>query len=419
MSKMSAARLRAIFKALKSMGKPKGFKNRDDHTVMFVGPNKGESGTRVYLHNEPGGVSASVELPDVPWTGDKAVALGAYVMEPIVSAGVKGKDWTLRLLRRSHGGLQVVDGLGVSQLSALDIEPGTRKVHDGEWRDFFTVDREILVSALESVIPAVSKDTARYGLNGVCFQPCLGRDPAPLQGADVLVVGTDGSQLAAYGMHARMALGVEPLGTAGDGFGFSVAEGVVSTAQVRRLLGREEAVMLLKALKLGDDDIVKVQASPKWTSLKLTFGSWVVTACLIDGEFPAWRMVIDVRNPETFGIPNLAGTLERLDGVRRWLGRQQYNRAGLKNSEAMVKVHAQRDALSSAMARTESREADLTGLFEMPEMTVGFSMKLLCSALRSHVGNGPVESVFSTAPLDPVRFSSGALLSVVMPMRLD
>lgn len=221
---------------------------------------------------------------------------------------------------------------------------------------------------------AVSHDESRFALNGVLFQ---------FQPKELRCVATDGHRLA--------------VATRGVGQGLSGVTGIVprkAVAEIMRVLGSSEDVQIA----ITENQFV------------MQMPNFVMTARLIEGQFPNWEAVVPRNHPGRVGIRRalLASALRRVSVMAE--ERNKPVRFGL--APGRLTLSAASHDLGEA---EEAVELGYTG----SEMTIGFNARYVLDALA------PMESediVFEFKDaLSPGVVKSEAddgYCCVIMPMRI-
>jgi DNA polymerase III subunit beta len=221
---------------------------------------------------------------------------------------------------------------------------------------------------------AVSHDESRFALNGVLFQ---------FQPKELRCVATDGHRLA--------------VATRGVGQGLSGVTGIVprkAVAEIMRVLG-------------GSED---VQIAITENQFVMQMPNFVMTARLIEGQFPNWEAVVPKNHPARVGTRRaaLASALRRVSVM-----------AEERNKPVRFALAPGRLTLSAAShdlgEADETLELDYAG----SELTIGFNARYVLDALA------PMESediVFEFKDaLSPGVVKSAADdgdCCVIMPMRI-
>lgn len=121
-----------------------------------------------------------------------------------------------------------------------------------------------LAAALDRTSFAESKDGARYYLQGTCLAPVEGK---------LFAVATNGYVVT------EIELG-------------DVPEGWESSILPSRL-----TALLIRLLKDSDDDLT-IARDPQGERVRLCWGDWTVTAKLVQGTFPTWRVAMPQPRPD-------------------------------------------------------------------------------------------------------------------------
>jgi DNA polymerase-3 subunit beta len=221
---------------------------------------------------------------------------------------------------------------------------------------------------------AVSHDETRYALNGVLFV---------LQGKDVKLVATDGH---------RLAVAVRSLG-----LGVGSATGIVprkAVAEIQRVLGA------------GED----VQIALTQNQFVLQMPNFVLTARLIEGQFPNYEAVIPRQHPGrlVLGRAALTGALRRVSVMAE----ERNKPVKFSLAPAVLRLTASSQELGDA---EDVLEVDYAG----EELTIGFNSRYVLDALGA-VERDQVVLEFKDA-LSPGVIKSledEGYCCVIMPMRI-
>jgi DNA polymerase-3 subunit beta len=197
-------------------------------------------------------------------------------------------------------------------------------------QSWVTLEAKILREMLTQTSFAVSHDETRYALNGVLFV---------FQGKDVRMVATDGH---------RLALSTRSLGQA-----IPSATGIVprkAVTEIMRVLGASEEVQIA----ITENQFV------------LQMPNFVMTARLIEGQFPNYDAVIPRTQPE------------RLAALRRVavMAEERNKPVKLALSPGSLKVTASSQELGEA---EEILEVEYAG----EEMVIGFNSRYLLEAMAA------------------------------------
>ena len=191
-----------------------------------------------------------------------------------------------------------------------------------------TMEAKILREMLAQTKFAVSHDETRYALNGVLFT---------FQGKDVRLVATDGH---------RLAISTRSLGT-----GVGGASGIVprkAVSEVERVLGA------------GED----VQIAITENQFVLQMPNFVMTARLIEGQFPNYEAVVPKGHPGklVLGRATLAAALRRVAVM-----------AEERNRPVKFTLAPARLRLSASSQELGEAEEVLEVEYAGEELTIGFN----------------------------------------------
>jgi DNA polymerase III subunit beta len=205
-------------------------------------------------------------------------------------------------------------------------------------QSWVTLEAKILREMLTQTSFAVSHDETRYALNGVLFV---------FQGKDVRMVATDGH---------RLALSTRSLGKAIAG-----ATGIVprkAVTEILRVLGASEEVQIA----ITENQFV------------LQMPNFVMTARLIEGQFPNYDAVIPRTHPGRLAAPrsSLSAALRRV----AVMAEERNKPVKLALSPASLKVTASSQELGEA---EEILEVEYAG----EEMVIGFNSRYLLEAMAA------------------------------------
>jgi DNA polymerase III subunit beta len=277
--------------------------------------------------------------------------------------------------------LKVGDNAGVSLRCAgvtyrlvgmpPDDFPPVVPASPGAW---LTLEAKTLRDMLIQTSFAVSHDETRYALNGVLFS---------LSGQDLRLVATDGH---------RLALSVRTLGEAGRAVTGIVPRKAIS--EVMRVLGAGEEVQL----GITENQFV------------LQMPNFVMTARLIEGQFPNYEAVIPKGHPGKLVINRsvVAAALRRVSVMAE----ERNKPVKLVLAPAVLRITASSQDLGDA---EETLDIDYAG----EEVAIGFNSRYLLDAI------GPIEHEqivfeFKDALSPGVVRSAGedGYRCVIMPMRI-
>jgi DNA polymerase-3 subunit beta len=241
-------------------------------------------------------------------------------------------------------------------------------------QSWVTVEAKILREMLTQTSFAVSHDETRYALNGVLFA---------FQGKDVRMVATDGH---------RLALSTRSLGKA-----IPNATGIVprkAVTEIMRVLGAGEEVQLA----ITENQFV------------LQMPNFVMTARLIEGQFPNYDAVIPRGHPGRVAAPrsSLSAALRRVAVMAE--DRNKPVKLALK--PASLKVMASSQELGEA---EETLDVEYAG----GEMVIGFNSRYLLEAMAALEKEQVVFEIKD--PQSPGLIKSGeddGYCCVIMPMRI-
>jgi DNA polymerase-3 subunit beta len=236
------------------------------------------------------------------------------------------------------------------------------------------MDAKTLREMLGQTSFAVSHDESRFALNGVLFL---------LQPKEVRFVATDGHRLA--------------VATRGVGQGLSGVSGIVprkAVTEIVRVLGASEDVQLA----ITENQFV------------MQMPNFVMTARLIEGQFPNWEAVIPRSHPSRLVLKRseLAGALRRVAVM-----------AEERNKPVRFGLAAGALTLSAASHDLGEAEETLAVDYSGAEFTIGFNARYVQDALAP-MEHEDVVVEFKDA-LSPGVLKSAAdegYCCVIMPMRI-
>jgi DNA polymerase-3 subunit beta len=220
---------------------------------------------------------------------------------------------------------------------------------------------------------AISHDESRHALNGILFS---------FQGKQARLVATDGH---------RLALATRPLPATATVTGIVPRKAV---AEIMRVLGASEEVQIA----ITDNQFV------------LRMPNFVMTARLIEGQFPNYEAVIPKSQPGRLLIPRTAfvAALRRVSVMAE----ERNKPVKIQLAPASLKVSASSQELGEG---EEVLDVDYSG----DEVTIGFNSRYLLDAL------GPIEKdqvvLEFKDPLSPGVIKSveeEGYCCVIMPMRI-
>ena len=205
-------------------------------------------------------------------------------------------------------------------------------------QSWVTLEAKILREMLTQTSFAVSHDETRYALNGVLFA---------FQGKDVRMVATDGH---------RLALSTRSLGQA-----IPTATGIVP---------RKAVTEIMRVLGAGEE----VQIAITENQFVLQMPNFVMTARLIEGQFPNYDAVIPRTQPGRLAAPrsSLTAALRRV----AVMAEERNKPVKLALSPGSLKVMASSQELGEA---EEILEVEYAG----EEMVIGFNSRYLLEAMAA------------------------------------
>ena len=277
--------------------------------------------------------------------------------------------------------LKVGDNAGVSLRCAgvtyklvgmpPDDFPPVVPASPGAW---LTLEAKVLRDMLTQTSFAISHDETRYALNGVLFS---------LSGNDMRLVATDGH---------RLALAVRTLGEVGR-----AVTGIVprkAIAEVMRVLGAGEQVQI----GITENQFV------------LQMPNFVMTARLIEGQFPNYEAVIPKAHPGKLVISRaaIATALRRVSVMAE----ERNKPVKIVLAPAVLRIMASSQDMGEA---EETLDVDYAG----DELAIGFNSRYLLDAI------GPIENEQiviefkdSLSPGVVRSVSDDGYCCVIMPMRI-
>ena len=241
-------------------------------------------------------------------------------------------------------------------------------------QSWVSVEAKMLREMLTQTSFAVSHDETRYALNGVLFA---------FQGKDVRMVATDGH---------RLALSMRSLGQA-----VASATGIVprkAVTEIMRVIGAGEEVQLA----ITDNQFV------------LQMPNFVMTARLIEGQFPNYEAVIPRTHPGrlTTGRGALSSALRRV----AVMAEERNKPVKLALSPASLKVSASSQELGEA---EEILDVEYAG----EEMVIGFNSRYLLEAIAALEKDQVVLEIKDAQSPGVIKSVEGeGYCCVIMPMRI-
>jgi DNA polymerase-3 subunit beta len=241
-------------------------------------------------------------------------------------------------------------------------------------QSWVSIEAKILREMLTQTSFAVSHDETRYALNGVLFA---------FQGKDVRMVATDGHRLA--------------LSTRSLGQGVASATGIVprkAVTEIMRVIGAGEEVQLA----ITENQFV------------LQMPNFVMTARLIEGQFPNYEAVIPKAHPGrlTTARGALSSALRRVSVMAE----ERNKPVKLALSPASLKVSASSQDLGEA---EEILDVEYAG----EEMVIGFNSRYLLEAMSALEKDQVVLEIKDAQSPGVIKSVEGeGYCCVIMPMRI-
>jgi len=236
------------------------------------------------------------------------------------------------------------------------------------------LDGKVLRDMLAQTSFAVSHDEGRYALNGVLFS---------IQGTGFRLVATDGHRLAVSSRSLSAS--------AGSGVGIVPRKAVQELSRV--LSGGEEVEVALGEKQFG-----------------VRMPNFLLTARLIEGQFPNYEQVVPAGHPLRLVLPRAAliAALRRVSV----LAEERTKPVRLSLSPGALKVSAYSPELGEA-------EEILAVEYAGDEVTIGFNSRYLLEALSPlEVDQVIIELKDSLSPGVIKSFENEGYVCVIMPMRI-
>ena len=237
-----------------------------------------------------------------------------------------------------------------------------------------SLDAKTLRDMLGQTSFAVSHDETRYALNGVLFV---------FQGKDIRMVATDGH---------RLAMSVRSLGK-----GVGGATGIVprkAVTEIMRVLGASE----------------EVQVAITENQFVLQMPNFVMTARLIDGQFPNYEAVIPKSHPGK--LVAVRGTLSAALRRVSVMAEERNKPVKLALSPASLKVTASSQELGEA---EEIIEVEYSG----EEHVIGFNSRYLLEAMAALEKDRLVFEIKDAQSPGVIKSAEDeGYCCVIMPMRI-
>jgi DNA polymerase-3 subunit beta len=255
-------------------------------------------------------------------------------------------------------------------LSADDFPP----VVPASPESWVSLEAKTLREMLSQTSFAISHDETRYALNGVLFA---------LQGKDLQMVATDGHRLAM----AKRSLG----------------HGVGS---VTGIVPRKAVTEIARVLGAGED----VQIAITENQFVLQMPNFVMTARLIEGQFPNYEAVIPKSHPKRLVIPRpaLSAALRRV----AVMAEERNKPVKFTLAPASLRLSASSQELGEA---EEMLDLDYSG----EEIVIGFNSRYVLDAISALEKDQVVlELKDSLSPGVIKSVEDDGYLCVIMPMRI-
>jgi DNA polymerase-3 subunit beta len=241
-------------------------------------------------------------------------------------------------------------------------------------QSWVSIEAKVLREMLTQTSFAVSHDETRYALNGVLFA---------FQGKDVRMVATDGH---------RLALSNRSLGQ-----GVASATGIVP---------RKAVTEIMRVIGSGEE----VQMAITENQFVLQMPNFVMTARLIEGQFPNYEAVIPKAHPGrlTTARGGLSAALRRVSVMAE----ERNKPVKLALSPASLKVSASSQELGEA---EEILDVEYAG----EEMVIGFNSRYLLEAMAALEKDQVVLEIKDAQSPGVVKSVEGeGYCCVIMPMRI-
>jgi len=241
-------------------------------------------------------------------------------------------------------------------------------------QSWVNIEAKVLREMLTQTSFAVSHDETRYALNGVLFA---------FQGKDVRMVATDGH---------RLALSNRSLGQ-----GVASATGIVP---------RKAVTEIMRVIGAGEE----VQMAITENQFVLQMPNFVMTARLIEGQFPNYEAVIPKAHPGrlTTARSGLSAALRRVSVMAE----ERNKPVKLALSPASLKVSASSQELGEA---EEILDVDYAG----EEMVIGFNSRYLLEAMAALEKDQVVLEIKDAQSPGVIKSVDGeGYCCVIMPMRI-
>ena len=240
---------------------------------------------------------------------------------------------------------------------------------------WLTVEARTLKEMLAQTSFAISHDETRYALGGVLFH---------FQPGELRLVATDGHRLA---MSSRAV-----------GQGLSGVSGIVP---------RKAVVELARVLGAGEE----VQLGITENQFVLQMPSFVMTARLIEGQFPNYEAVVPKGHPErlTASRGDLVAALRRVSIM-----------AEERNRPVRLTMAPGRLTVAASSHDLGEAEETLEVAYSGPEIAIGFNARYVLDALAPLEGDEVVVELKDGLSPAIVKSAAGdAYCCVIMPMRIS
>jgi DNA polymerase-3 subunit beta len=240
-----------------------------------------------------------------------------------------------------------------------------------------TISLEQLQLGIEQCLFATAKESSRYAINGVLWEP---------KGRKLLFVATDGRRLARCRVELQQAL--------------------VAGASERKIIVPARTMALLQKLVAHDKEIVAVKLMDN--QILLSAAHVVISSNLVEGNFPKYEDIIPADYDKKLALPAEGA----LSAVRR---------AALLTSEESkgIKLSLTKEGLvfSGSSPEAGAAEVSMPVDYDGEAIDVGFNPQFLIDVLR--VIKTPDFELELGQPDRPGLIKSGAdFLYVLMPINL-
>jgi DNA polymerase III subunit beta len=241
-------------------------------------------------------------------------------------------------------------------------------------QSWVSIEAKVLREMLTQTSFAVSHDETRYALNGVLFA---------FHGKDVRMVATDGH---------RLALSTRSLGQ--------------SVASATGIVPRKAVTEIMRVIGAGEE----VQVAITENQFVLQMPTFVMTARLIEGQFPNYEAVIPKAHPGrlTTARGALSAALRRV----AVMAEERNKPVKLALSPASLKVSASSQELGEA---EEVLDVEYAG----EEMVIGFNSRYLLDAMAALEKDQVVLEIKDAQSPGVIKSVEGeGYCCVIMPMRI-